>query len=131
VPAGAPPGRSRRVLVIEDDGSVSALVARALGARGYQVEVARDGLEGLTLLDKSPPDLLIVDVTMPRLDGITLVRAIKGHRTTRHIPVIFLTAKSDAKSVVDGINIGARFYMTKPFSVDDLLVKVERALRAP
>jgi DNA-binding response OmpR family regulator len=127
----APRGKGARVLVIEDDVSLGALVARALGTSGYDVEVATDGLDGLTKLDKHPPDLVIVDVMMPHLDGMALVRAIKGHRETRQIPVIFLTAKSDSRSVVEGINLGARFYITKPFAVDDLLSKVQRALRAP
>ena len=61
---------------------------------------------------------------------MTFVRAIKSHRETRHIPVIFLTAKSDSRSVVEGINLGAKFYITKPFSIDDLLSKVQRALKS-
>src|SRR5262249_32952344 len=104
-------------------------MAKTLLAHGYGVSVARDGLEGLKALDQTPPDLIVVDVMMPRLDGMTLVRAIKKHRTTRHIPVIFLTAKSDSRSMVEGINLGAKFYITKPFSLDDLLAKVQRALK--
>jgi len=121
--------KARRILLIEDDVALVALVSKALSARGYDVQIAKDGLEGLKKVDKSPPDLLIVDIMMPQLDGMTLVRAIKGHRETRHIPVIFLTAKSDSRSVVEGINLGAKFYITKPFSIEDLLSKVQRALR--
>ena len=121
--------RARRILLIEDDVALVALLSKALSARGYDVQIAKDGLEGLTKVDKSPPDLLIVDIMMPQLDGMTLVRAIKSHRETRHVPVIFLTAKSDSRSVVEGINLGAKFYITKPFSIEDLLSKVQRALR--
>jgi len=119
----------RQILLIEDDAALVALMAKTLLAHGYGVSVARDGLEGLKALDQTPPDLIVVDVMMPRLDGMTLVRAIKKHRTTRHIPVIFLTAKSDSRSMVEGINLGAKFYITKPFSLDDLLAKVQRALK--
>src|SRR5207249_8511945 len=115
--------------LIEDDVALVALVSKALTAHGYEVEVATDGLDGLKKLDQNPPNLLVVDVMMQKLDGMTLVRAIKQHRETRHIPVIFLTAKSDSKSVVEGINLGAKFYITKPFSLEDLLSKVQRALR--
>jgi len=119
----------RQILLIEDDAALVALMAKTLLAHGYGVSVARDGLEGRKALDQTPPDLIVVDVMMPRLDGMTLVRAIKKHRTTRHIPVIFLTAKSDSRSMVEGINLGAKFYITKPFSLDDLLAKVQRALK--
>jgi DNA-binding response OmpR family regulator len=123
--------KARKILLIEDDVALCALVSKALSAHGYKVEIARDGFEGLKALDAHAPDLLVVDVMMPQLDGMTLVRAIKGHRTTRHIPVIFLTARSDSRSVVEGINLGAKFYITKPFTMEDLLSKVQRALRAP
>ena len=125
-----PPRAGRRILLIEDDAALVALVSKALTAKGYQVEVAVDGLQGLKQLDANPPNLVVVDVMMPQLDGMTLVRAIKQHKNTRHIPVIFLTAKSDSKSVVEGINLGAKFYITKPFSLDDFLNKVQRALKS-
>jgi DNA-binding response OmpR family regulator len=130
VPATWLPGKGKRVLVVEDDIALVALVSRALSSQGYEVETARDGLEGLTKLDQAPPHLLIIDVMMPQLDGMTFVRAIKAHRETRHIPVIFVTARSDSRSVVEGINLGAKFYITKPFSIDDLLTKVQRALKS-
>ena len=125
-----PTGKGKRVLLVEDDAALVALVSKALSANGYDVETARDGVEGLTKLDKAPPNLVIIDVMMPQLDGMTFVRAIKSHKGTRHIPVIFLTAKSDSRSVVEGINLGAKFYITKPFSIDDLLSKVARALKS-
>ena len=64
----------------------------------------------------------------PNLDGIEFVKAVKSHGNTGRIPVIFLTAKTDPRSMIDGINVGARFYVTKPFAIDDLLSKVTRAL---
>jgi len=116
------------ILVIEDDPSVRTLLQKSLTGRGYTVFLAEDGLYGLTSLEEIAPDLIIVDIMMPRLDGMTFVKAIKGNTNTQKIPVIFLTAKSDPKSMIQGINLGARFYVTKPFQVDELLTKVQRAL---
>jgi DNA-binding response OmpR family regulator len=67
---------------------------------------------------------------MPELDGLTLVRALKGNKETRGIPVVFITAKTDSKSIADGISAGARYYVTKPFILEDLLAKVKRAIEA-
>lgn len=119
---------SETILVIEDDPSVRTLLEKALGSRGYKVQSAEDGLVGLTMLEELKPDLIVVDIMMPRLDGMTFVRAIKSHQHTRPIPVIFLTAKNDPKSMIEGINLGARFYVTKPFQIDELLNKVSKAL---
>jgi DNA-binding response OmpR family regulator len=65
---------------------------------------------------------------MPNLDGVEFVKAIKANPVTQKIPVIFLTAKTDPRSMIEGINVGARFYVTKPFQIDDLLAKIRRAL---
>ena len=116
------------ILIIEDDPSVRALVQKALSAKGFVVEAAEDGLEGLKHLESHSPDLIIVDIMMPRLDGMTFVKAIKKHGDTKPIPVIFLTAKNDPKTMIEGINVGARFYITKPFQLDELISKVDKAL---
>jgi two-component system, OmpR family, response regulator MprA len=116
------------ILILEDDPSVRTLLEKSLTARGYVVRSAEDGLAGLTALEGWTPDLLIVDVMMPRLDGMTFVRAIKGRNDTKPIPVIFLTAKNDPKSMIAGINLGARYYITKPFVVEELISKIQKAL---
>lgn len=116
------------ILILEDDPSVRTLLIKALSARGYEVRSAEDGLAGLTMLEAWTPDLLIVDVMMPRLDGMTFVRAIKGRGETKPIPVIFLTARNDPKSMIAGINLGARYYITKPFVVEELIGKIQKAL---
>lgn len=116
------------ILIIEDDPSVRTLLEKSLSARGYQVSMVKDGLEGLTRLETERPDLILVDIMMPRLDGMTFVKAIKGDKARKSIPVIFLTAKNDPKSMIDGINVGARFYLTKPFQLDELIDKVQKAL---
>ena len=119
---------NERILVIEDDPSVRTLLDKSLSARGYHITTAKDGIAGLTAIESSRPDLLIVDIMMPRLDGMTFVRAVKGNQETGPIPVIFLTAKNDPKSMIDGINVGAKFYVTKPFQINELVSKIEKAL---
>ncbi|EDM79078.1 DNA-binding response regulator, LuxR family protein [Plesiocystis pacifica SIR-1] len=116
------------ILIVEDDPSVQTLLGKALTAQGYRVTQAQDGLAGLTALEEEQPDLIIADIMMPRLDGMTFVKAIKRNAGTRSVPVIFLTAKNDPRSVVEGINVGAKYYVTKPFQLDELLSKVEKAL---
>jgi CheY-like chemotaxis protein len=121
-----------RILVVEDDNSVRELLRVALSGGGYDVLLAENGLDALVQIDRATPkpNLLLVDIMMPELDGLTLVRALKGNRETRNIPVVFITAKTDAKSIADGISAGARYYVTKPFILEDLLAKVKRAIEA-
>ncbi len=108
--------------------SVQLLLKKQLTAQGFVVTAASDGLDGLMKLESVHPDLVLCDVMMPNLDGIEFVKAIKSHGGSKSIPVIFLTAKTDPRSMIDGINVGARFYVTKPFAIDDLVSKIKRAL---
>lgn len=121
---------SIHILVIEDEPSVQTLLRKQLTANGFVVTVANDGLDGLVKLETLRPQLILCDMMMPNLDGVEFVRAIKQHSETQRIPVIFLTAKTDPRSMIDGINVGARFYVTKPFQMDDLLNKIKKALAA-
>lgn len=121
---------SIHILVIEDEPSVQTLLRKQLTANGFVVTVANDGLDGLVKLETLRPQLILCDMMMPNLDGVEFVRAIKQHSETQRIPVIFLTAKTDPRSMIDGINVGARFYVTKPFQIDDLLNKIKKALAA-
>ena len=124
----AAPNEPQHVLILEDDPSVQTLMRKQLTAHGFKVTIATDGLDGLMKLETMKPDILLCDVMMPNLDGIEFVKAIKANTATQKIPVIFLTAKTDPRSMIEGINVGARFYVTKPFQIDDLLAKVRRAL---
>jgi DNA-binding response OmpR family regulator len=116
------------ILIVEDDPAVQTLLAKALTAKGYRITQATDGVKGLTALEEIEPDLIICDIMMPRLDGMTFVKAIKRNAGTKAVPVIFLTAKNDPRSVVEGINVGAKYYVTKPFALDELLSKIQKAL---
>jgi DNA-binding response OmpR family regulator len=117
-----------RVLVVEDDAGTQTLLRKQLTAKGFEVTVARNGLDGLMQLEGLLPDVIVCDINMPELDGIGFVRAIKAKNETRKIPVIFLTASNDARHMVDGINVGARFYLTKPFELNELVWKINRVL---
>jgi DNA-binding response OmpR family regulator len=116
------------VMVVEDDPAIREMLVRSLAAH-YRVYEASDGQEALDALQRyDAPDLLVLDVMMPRMDGLTLARALKGEAKTRAIPIIFLTGLDSAKDVVQGINAGARHYLTKPFKIQDLLGKVGKVL---
>ncbi len=118
----------RTVLVVEDDEQVRSILVKLLEKNDYLSSTAKDGLEALQVLEESRPDLMIVDIMMPRLDGFSFVRAAKHIRESRNIPIIFLTAKNDARSMIEGINLGAKFFLTKPFQVQEVLSKIRKAL---
>ena len=107
------------------------MLRKQLTANGYGVTIAKDGLDGLMKLEALRPNLIIYDLMMPNLNKLEFMTAIKQHSGTKIIPVIFLTARSDPRTMIDGINVGARFFVTKPFQMDDLLAKVKKALKSP
>lgn len=117
----------RRILVAEDDEAIARMLVKVLGSR-YIVERAVDGTHAIALATKNPPHLILLDVMMPGLDGYAVAKQLKLVPTLRAVPIIFLTAKSDASDVVKGIQSGARHYLTKPFKVEDLLAKVKKTL---
>ena len=119
-----------KVLVLEDDAAVRSLLEKLLTHDGYQVTTAADGLEGLMQLEMDKPDLVLCDVMMPNLDGLSFTRAIKKNPNTQKLPVVFLTAKGDTGTMAAGISAGAKFYLTKPFNHAELLSKVKKALGA-
>lgn len=121
-------GDTPTVLFIDDEPALRKLVQRAFSDRPFRLEVASDGEDGLKKIAEIKPDLIITDIMMPGLDGIGLVKAVKANSETRSIPIIFLTSKGDPRTMVDSINTGVRFYLTKPFTLADLLSKVEQAL---
>ena len=116
------------VLVVEDDPATQRLLQKELAANDFDVTLANDGLDGLMKLETLQPDVIVCDLNMPQLDGLAFAKAIRSNERTRQIPVIFLTANSDPRKVIDGINVGARFYVTKPFEMKELLWKIKRVL---
>ena len=118
----------KQILVVEDELQVRTLLAKLLEKNDYEVATAEDGLEAMKFLEEKRPDLMLVDVMMPRLDGFSLVKAVRFRKENRMIPIIFLTAKTDARSMIEGINVGAKFFLTKPFQIGDVLAKIKKAL---
>jgi two-component system, OmpR family, alkaline phosphatase synthesis response regulator PhoP len=117
----------RNVLVIEDDESISMGLELNLQAEGYRVEVAADGEQGLALAKKGGYDLIILDVMLPRLNGFELVRMLRGEGHS--VPVIMLSARGGEMDKVMGLELGAEDYITKPFSLAELLARVKAVLR--
>jgi len=116
------------ILVVEDDKELLKMLGRMLSEMA-EVELARDGVEAVEKLQTGlAPDLIITDLMMPRMDGLTLAKQLKLEPQTKQTPVIMLTAKNGARDVVAGINAGARSYITKPFKHDELLSKVRSVL---
>jgi two-component system response regulator MprA len=118
--------RRKRVLIVDDEPAARDALARAL-SETYDVVVAGDGVEGVEMAAKSRPDLIVSDVTMPRLDGIAMVRQIREGQGLK-VPVIFVTALGSPTQVIAGISVGARHYLTKPVDIDDLEQRIARAL---
>jgi DNA-binding response OmpR family regulator len=115
-----------RVLVIDDDADVRGLVAELLGRAGLSVEQAEDGRSGLRALHKTPPDLVLLDVSMPDLDGWQTLERI---RDLSDVPVLMLTARGDELERVRGLQAGADDYVVKPFGRQELLARVQALLR--
>jgi len=117
------------VLVADDDAWILRMVATVLEKRGYSVEIAVDGEEALARALARPPDLLITDVMMPKLDGWALVRQLRAHSELALMPVIFLTALSGEEDRIRGFCLGADDYVTKPFRFEELDLRVAKTLR--
>ena len=117
------------ILVAESDKATQQQLNEALKDAGYRVIQAPDGLQAITKVDTQKPDLVIAEAILPELDGMRLLKALKSRPETRAIPVILLTAKADPSAMIEGIAAGARFYVVKPFQMEDLLAKVKRALK--
>ncbi len=120
-----PDQSSATVLVVDDSPLIVELISDILIAYGYSVLVANSGEEALEKLETEMPDLILLDILMPGMNGIDTCANIKDNPTTSHIPVIMLTAKKDAESHLEAMNADAEEYLTKPFSTEYLLKKVK------
>ena len=119
----------RSVLVIEDEEDIRELVSYNLRKEGYQVASVSTGEEGMAALEHRRPDLVLLDLMLPGVDGLTICRKLKTTPATETIPVVILTAKGEETDVVAGLNLGADDYITKPFSPRVLIARVRAVLR--
>jgi adenylate cyclase len=118
-----------RILVVDDSEANRDIIVTRLRAHGYETAEAADGEQGLAAADRCAPDLILLDVTMPKLDGIEVCRRLKSDASRPFTPIILLTAKADTRDVVTGLDAGADEYLTKPVDQAALLARVRSALR--
>jgi two-component system response regulator MprA len=116
-----------RILVVDDDRAVRDSLRRSLEFNGYEVALANDGVEALARINGLAPDAMIVDVMMPRLDGIETTKALRA--AGNDLPILVLTARDSVGDRVDGLDAGADDYLAKPFALDELLARVRAMMR--
>jgi two-component system response regulator RpaA len=118
-----------RILVIDDDQAIAELIKVNLDLLGHQVTTANDGIKGLALAQQNRPDLIVLDVMMPDLDGFTVCQRLRQNTATNTIPILMLTALGLTRDKVKGFDSGADDYLTKPFEIPELQVRVRALLR--
>ncbi len=117
------------ILIIEDEEHIVELIKFNLESNGYKVSYAFNGRDGLKRVEMEKPDLVLLDLMLPEIDGIDVCNKIKNNRDLKQIPIIMLTAKSSETDKIIGLEIGADDYMTKPFSIRELLTRIKVILR--
>lgn len=115
-----------RILVVDDEPQLTRVLRTGLGARGYEVRAAADGLAGFEIFNEWHPDLVITDLAMPNVDGLELCRRL---RAVSQVPIIILSAKGEEKIKVQALDLGADDFVTKPFGIDELLARIRASLR--
>ena len=127
--AGGSRKAKRRVLVVDDERDIAETILYNLGRNGYEGLVAYNGTEGLAIAQRERPDLVVLDLMLPGIDGTEVARRLKGDPRTSDIPIVMLTAKGEETDVVVGLTLGADDYVTKPFSMKVLLARIGTVLR--
>jgi len=122
-----PPAGAARILVVDDESSITDLVAMALRYEQFAVAVAGGGREALDQVESFAPDLIVLDIMMPGIDGFEVARRLRGGGS--HLPILFLTARDATDDKVRGLTLGGDDYMTKPFSVEELVARIRAILR--
>lgn len=117
------------VMIVEDEASLVTMLRYNLEKEGFRVTEAGDGEEALTIADETPPDAVLLDWMLPRMSGIEVCRQLRRKSETRNVPIIMLTARNEEADKVRGLNVGADDYLTKPFSMPELMARVRALLR--
>lgn len=120
---------NQRILVIEDEANIQELIKYNLEKNGYRVTVANNGIDGLEEALAHTPDLILLDLMLPGLDGLEVCKRLRMEKHTRKIPIFMLTAKSEEFDKVLGLELGADDYITKPFSIKELIARIRAAMR--
>jgi CheY-like chemotaxis protein len=129
-PAFSPVEARRSALVVDDSLSARRAAAQCMRDAGFNVRTAIDGIEAAALVEKQVPDIILVDMEMPRMNGLEFTTHVRTREATRHVPVIMITSRSTEKHRRQAENVGVNVYLTKPFSDDELLQHVERLTAA-
>ncbi len=119
---------SYRVVAVEDNPVITQLITAVLQQAGHEVETAASGGEALVILQRNPPDLLLLDLEMPGIDGLEVLRILGEQKVCQGVPVLVLTGESDSHFVARARELGAAGYLLKPFRAQDLTAKVQRVL---
>jgi len=119
------------ILIVEDEADIRHLLSHNLAREGYQVTDAASGEEALRLVAVQAPDLILLDLMLPGVDGLTVCRKLRGRTESAAVPIIMLTAKGEETDIVSGLNAGANDYVTKPFSPKVRLARIRAVLRRP
>src|SRR5262249_23116278 len=119
----------QRVLIVDDDPDIQRLVSYNLGQAGFEVTAAASGRKALESVQKNPPDLIILDLMLPDVDGMEVCRTLRQREDSRRIPIIMLTARSEEIDRVIGFELGADDYVPKPFSPRELVLRVKSIFR--
>jgi DNA-binding response OmpR family regulator len=123
------PPMPTRILIVEDDPDIAQLVARYLDKAGFTAEIATSGRDALQLVSTRPPDLLVLDLMLPQVDGLEVCRMLRAGATTSALPIIMLTARAEESERIVGLELGADDYLAKPFSPGELVARVRALLR--
>ncbi|MBA6411700.1 response regulator [Parahaliea sp. F7430] len=121
--------RNTHIVVVEDEPDILQILSYNLKREGFEVSSSLNGTEGLGLIQQEKPDLVLLDLMLPGMDGLDICRHLKNDETTQHIPIIMVTAKGEESDLVLGLGIGADDYVTKPFSPKELIARVKAVLR--
>lgn len=119
----------KKIILIEDEPDILEVIEYNLKRENFSVLTAADGLEGLDLVIKEKPDLVLLDLMLPGIDGMEICRQVRNNQAVKRVPIIMLTAKGDESDVVLGLGLGADDYMTKPFSPKELIARIKAVLR--
>ena len=117
-----------KILIVDDEPNILMSLDFLMRKEGYQVFIARDGSEALNIVSEEMPDIIVLDIMMPNVDGYEVCQRVKGNEATAHIKIIFLTAKSKEEDIKKGHEMGADLYLTKPFSTRNLVKEVKKLI---
>ncbi len=121
--------RTRSIIIVEDDEDIADSIRYNLEREGFRVRLAITGEDALSVILNGPPDLILLDLNLPGMNGFEICRRLRAESATAKVPILMLTARADETDKVLGLNMGADDYITKPFSMRELVARVNAALR--